>query len=76
MRRSAIRPGMSLKSARTKVRLNTNLMPDHRVFLLVLEHALEDWERVDVVDLAEAVGHLVPEQRTLAVKACASTETS
>ncbi len=52
------------------------LVPDHGVLLLVLEYALKDWEGVDVVDLAEAVGHLVPEQGALAVKACTPFQSS
>jgi hypothetical protein len=51
------------------MKVSAYLMPDHRVLLLVLEYTLEDGQGVDVVDLSEAVGHLVPEQGALPVEA-------
>jgi len=52
------------------------LVSDHRVLLLVLEDTLKDWQGVDVVDLSEAVGHLMPKQRTLPVEACTAGQSS
>lgn len=40
------------------------------MFLVVLENFLENRESVDVLDLAQTVGHLVAQQRRFAVEAC------